>query len=216
MNELNVEEEVSKIAQKATERGVQYKHYLYCKNPQDANLLFVGLNPSEEKENDKNELSINPKNPTVTPQIPTGVKHPYFNKFRDISKKTGLQWGHLDLLYFRDTNQKNVYEIAQKKSDFIEDQLKLSLEQIKKMNPKIIVICNSLARDFLTEKFNQSGVSLKQSIEFDETLGTYRWEWNNTPIFFTSMLTGQRALDTGSYERLIWHIKFVNKLISVF
>ena len=54
-----------------------------------------------------------------------------------------------------------------------------------------------------------------QSIEFtfDNNLGTYRIvnhpNLNDTPIFFTSMLTGQRALDLGSYERLVWHIGFV-------
>jgi len=36
----------------------------------------------------------------------------------------------------------------------------------------------------------------------------------NVPIFFTSMLTGQRALDNGSFERLIWHINFVLGKIS--
>jgi hypothetical protein len=34
----------------------------------------------------------------------------------------------------------------------------------------------------------------------------------NIPIFFTSMLTGQRALDKGSYARLIWHIKYALRL----
>ena len=38
---------------------------------------------------------------------------------------------------------------------------------------------------------------------FDEKLGTHKIvnnsELENTPVFFTSMLTGQRALDNGSF-----------------
>jgi len=54
--------------------------------------------------------------------------------------------------------------------------------------------------------------------EFDDEIGTYRIIKNDklkhTPVFFTSMLTGQRALDLGSYERLIWHILFVLKKLN--
>lgn len=62
---------------------------------------------------------------------------------------------------------------------------------------------------------------------FDDKIGTHRITGNKefetvlkgTPVFFTSMLTGQRALDNGSFERLGWHInkvkkKFENKKIS--
>jgi hypothetical protein len=34
---------------------------------------------------------------------------------------------------------------------------------------------------------------------------------NQTSVFFTSMLSGQRALDIGSRERLIWHLAKVLK-----
>ena len=48
---------------------------------------------------------------------------------------------------------------------------------------------------------------------FDEEIGTYRIVNNSslegTPVFFSSMLTRQRALDLGSLERLEWHIRFV-------
>ncbi len=52
---------------------------------------------------------------------------------------------------------------------------------------------------------------------FDDEIGTYRIKTKgnlfDTPVFFTSMLSGQRAMDNGSFERLQWHINFVlNKL----
>ena len=51
--------------------------------------------------------------------------------------------------------------------------------------------------------------------EFDKTIGTYvvnePKELKGTKIFFTSMLSGQRALDLGTRERLVWHIAEVLK-----
>jgi len=47
---------------------------------------------------------------------------------------------------------------------------------------------------------------------WDEELGTYTYK--NNPFFFTSMLTGQRALDNGSFKRLIWHINFVKNKVG--
>src|SRR3989338_1375799 len=46
-------------------------------------------------------------------------------------------------------------------------------------------------------------------LSFDDERG-FHWlklDGTRVPIFFSSMLSGQRALDTGSYERLVWHIK---------
>jgi hypothetical protein len=56
-------------------------------------------------------------------------------------------------------------------------------------------------------------ISMNFEFEFRDEFGTNVITnepiLKNVPIFFTSMLTGQRALDNGSYERLIWHMKFV-------
>lgn len=47
---------------------------------------------------------------------------------------------------------------------------------------------------------------------FDKSIGTHNIVNNvdlkGTPVFFT-MRTGQRALDNGSYDRLVWHINYV-------
>ena len=66
------------------------------------------------------------------------------------------------------------------------------------------MVNNTYARELLKDRLDS---------KFDEEIGTHRITGKNnlqgTPIFFTSMLTGQRALDLGSYERLIWQIKYV-------
>ena len=86
--------------------------------------------------------------------------------------------------------------------DFFEQQLIISKEIIEMTKPKVIIVNNSLARDYF-----------QFETLFDKLIGTPRIINNQvlegTPVFFTSMLTGQRALDLGSYERLKWHIKQV-------
>ena len=72
---------------------------------------------------------------------------------------------------------------------------------------RIIVVNNAFARDIIMNKI--TGLAEGYSMKFDEKLGTYGYK--NNIFFFTSMLTGQRALDKGSFERLIWHINRVKQ-----
>lgn len=48
-----------------------------------------------------------------------------------------------------------------------------------------------------------------QKIEYDLESGYHNLVLGSLkiPLFFSGMLTGQRALDNGSFERLKWHIK---------
>ena len=164
-------------------------------------ILFIGINPSFSGKHLKNESHFYNNDQE-------GNIYSYFKKFQDISKKTESPWSHLDLLYLRETNQKNIERINHDQNGkiFFKKQLELSKKIIEKTKPKIIVVSNSFARKLICLDFQ---------IEFDENLGTNKIINNcaleNTPIFFTSMLTGQRALDLGSYERLIWHLKFILK-----
>lgn len=52
---------------------------------------------------------------------------------------------------------------------------------------------------------SQNGVP---TTAFDPQVGHnyYDIDGNAIPIFFASMLTGQRALDNYSFERLQWHL----------
>ena len=70
------------------------------------------------------------------------------------------------------------------------------------------MVCNALARVFMgkeKEKEKNTGIWMDYEFIFDDKIGTYRWE--GKPVFFSSMLSGQRALDKGSLERLQWHVK---------
>lgn len=164
-------------------------------------ILFIGINPSsgdDQKDYDSYELS----------QVDN--KHQYFKKMEDIAKFCNISWTHLDLLYFRETNQNTIYEILNKENGvaYIWEQLQITDKLIRAASAKVIVVSNALAGTFLgkeQDKVLKKNVWLGYDFIFDEILGTYRW--NNIPVFFSGMLSGQRALDKGSYERLRWHIR---------
>ena len=180
-------------------------------------LMFIGINPSNPNSDEWSDFYNNI-------QERTEETHRYFNKFIEISKKAGLLWSHIDLLFVRWTNQKEVEQLIsnEKGVRFLWEQLLISKKIIEEARPKIIVVNNSFARTLLGfDKYEKKGklenVWLGFEFEFDENLGTHKITNNEilnaTPVFFTSMLTGQRALDKGSFERLKWHINYVkNKL----
>lgn len=160
-------------------------------------LLFVGINPSYT-EADKEIRYYNAHD----------GNHPYFRPFKQIAQETGLPWSHLDMLFHRETEQKAINQLLKKPHgvEFIWQQLQISRQLLDAAHPAVIVVCNTKAREFLG--FNQQTDKkhwLGLDFEWDETLGTYRYQ--GIPTFFTSMLSGQRALDSGSHRRLVWHIK---------
>ena len=115
-----------------------------------------------------------------------------------------------DFLYIRETRQRNIENFYKREPDFIKQQLEISKEIIKKINPEIIVVCDTFARNLLKSNM------MNFEFEFDDTIGTYRIinnpDFKDTIVFFSGMLTGQRALDNGSFERLKWHLNKVKSL----
>lgn len=169
-------------------------------NIEEDALLFIGLNPSNSNTSSILDYYSLEQNSN---------EHPYFKKFEDIASYCNTNWTHLDMLFIRETEQKQIGKLLNGIGlEFICEQLQLSKILIEKSNPKAIVVCNTLSRTFLgADKKNGKNIWLDFEFLFDEELGTYRWK--NIPVFFSGMLTGQRALDKGSYERLRWHIKKV-------
>ncbi|MFZ1291236.1 MAG: hypothetical protein WAR79_14160 [Melioribacteraceae bacterium] len=81
-------------------------------------------------------------------------------------------------------------------------QLDAVIEFIESLNPKIILVINDKASEIYKDS-----VLFKTS--FDIELGTYKHPKLGIPVFLSGMLSGQRALDNHSNERLIWQIKRV-------
>ena len=173
-------------------------------------LMFIGINPSYDG---------NPGNTYYNHSH--GQEHRYFKKFvnitkevnskKDLSKEAKLDWTHLDLLFIRETSQSLVRQLYEKEKLFLDEQLKISKQILIEAQPKIIVVNNTFARDLLKSEKHSTP-------KFDPELGTEKIispvQLKDCPVFFTSMLTGQRALDLGSYARLVWHIEYVLKKIS--
>ncbi len=202
--------------------------YVIIDNVLINSTLFIGINPSF---NDKKEKPLK----EFYKIMQEGGNHKYFKKFEEISlminddwkhfDRLHFDWTHFDVLFFRETNQKYIQNELLKTPEgiaFLKNQLCISQKVICKAKPKIIVVSNTMARLFMG--FEKNEITLENSwmgfdFEFDEDLGTHKiinTKLAGTPVFFTSMLTGQRALDNGSFKRLTWHIKLVlNKLNSV-
>lgn len=188
----------------------------------DAEIIFIGINPSLSLE-DKNNLSNGSDKSLGFYNLNHEIddNHKYFRKFHEISEKTELNWSHYDLLFIRETKQNKIKKLLKTKEGvlFLYKQLMVSKlilnELINKGKPKIFVVNNTLTREFLGKDrpYNyteQQEHWLDYRFIWNEKLGTYTYK--KCIFFFSSMLTGQRALDKGSFERLIWHIKYVNQL----
>lgn len=188
-------------------------------------LLFVGCNPSfnetgfksilkdtEHTNLDFNDFYLWGNRDDEKIELATKfaeeakLKHNYFKKFREMSKELNLIWEHIDLFFVHETNQKSleaqVLTKNRKLNEFGKRQIEISKDAISLIQPQIVVVANAFASDIFQQEV---------SCVFSQELGCHFFDvnGNSTPIFFTSMLTGQRALDKGSYVRLKWHIKQV-------
>lgn len=205
----------------------KYLPILYPKFNKDE-ILFIGLNPSfsdkafkkilkgtkyenidiKEKLNKKKDYDF-----LIWLESRANEKDAcdYFAKFHEISEDLDLHYQHIDLFYFRETNQKEAkkrignYNKKRKflLNNFALSQLQIVIEIINQINPKTIIVINAFASNIINEcdlfKINKN--------EF-EINGYDILEINHKtiPIIFSSMLTGQRALDNHSLRRLKWII----------
>lgn len=195
---------LTSLFKEAIEQNIPYADRGFCVPAEiiENSLLFMGINPSYSAKNNHSTHF----NCFYTHQQ-SGEEHTYYNKFAKISSRVNLPWSHWDMLFYQETSQNSFYEIekANGGKTFIAEQLAITKQILEKAKPKLIVVSNTLVRKLFTKNLNIFS-------EFDDKIGTHRINegvLQGTPVFFTSMLTGQRALDNGSFDRLQWHIKFV-------
>ena len=204
---------------KLLERGFVFE---FDEGLKDIDILFVGINPSY----------VNNKSETLFYRKEDVKDLSYFKPFNRIMEKLeehedisqDLTWSHLDMLVVRETQQSYITDHLLKTEEgiqFVYKQLMVSKQILEYLNPKIMVVSNTTARGFLgRDRFvkndKEYGVWMGYEFEFDDEYGTDKIINNakiNPYVFFTSMLSGQRALDNGSKQRLIWHIRSIlNKL----
>jgi len=195
------------------------------KEIQKKTVLFIGINPSFGK-----GTVISEKNKPIEfySKLPDTEKDiPYFEKLKEIADYCQTDWSHLDLFFLRETNQKFIEQLSYTEIEFLNAQLKISFEIIEKAEPKLILVSNAFASEFFGKMkskhsdfsqiwqshdffFENNNLWNKKST-FDLNIGTYRIKLReqSIPIIFSGMLSGQRALDLGSFERLKWQIKMI-------
>lgn len=194
----------------------------------DRPILFIGLNPSfsvkgnghihkgTAYENyDYKWQTVSKGNPEKYVQAELEMAQKayekysiYFKKFKEIAKYLNLEWEHIDLFFYRQTSQKDFKKFicSNKKqtelTDFGKKQLEISLSMIESIRPKIILVANADASRIIKENLKIN------SDDFDKLgFNTIKIDGHKVPIFFSSMISGQRALDNNSFERLKWHMK---------
>ena len=186
----------------------------FCKN--QPNLLFIGFNPAYNEKTDS-VTGINIFENRNSNLYPT-----YFSKFDDLCEATlgkpnKSNWTSLDVLSIRSTDQKSIEKEIDANpvfNDFCFEQVELFKKVLDHVvtdsKPKAIIVCSARARSLLMTKPLQSKAPLIDLKSWDEKKGVFYYQSSKsekTPVIFTSMLSGQRALDLGSYCSLAWHIR---------
>ena len=199
---------------------------IYPEQPKDS-FLFIGINPSFNESGLKTILKgtkyydeydieffkwCNRKYFVLSDAAEiekiAQEKYPYFTRPKQLASEFNLEMSHVDLFFYREKNQKELkkhifsdlknYEL----NDFGKKQINLSLRLIELLQPRIILVINALAcRLFL--KYFQPDEDPNNGCHYLQVKG------ESIPVFFSSMLSGQRALDDFSYSRLKWHINYI-------
>ena len=193
-------------------------HYQYDENVKNCDILFLGINPAEGVDTETDTFY-------TKEDIETG-KTDYYKPFFDIQKELEetyfpsrkITWTHFDIFPFKKTKQSFITDKllkTQKRRQFLHLLASIAKERIIDIQPKIIVVSNALVRTFMgkdrsiTPSGEEVGVWMDFKFQFDINKGTDLILspdiLKQTPVLFTSMLSGQRALDKGSRERLVWH-----------
>jgi len=128
----------------------------------------------------------------------------YFAKPAKIAESVGLDWQHVDLFLYKETNQSNFMKRILEKGELNQfglDQLSIFRDVLTTIVPRAIVITNAFGSEIVRKHF-------ADDLVWDEERGHHWFSGGDkkVPIFFSSMLSGQRALDRWSHERLKWHI----------
>jgi hypothetical protein len=140
-------------------------------------------------------------------------KWAYYKPLRELAEYVGpnTAWSHIDITLLRETNQDRVEPFYSAMPDFMREQFELALEMAAQAEPWVIVVNNAFVSRLLRGEIKPFPIAFKS--EFDEDIGVHRIKaptaLENIPVFYTGMLSGQRALDIGSRERLFWHVKNV-------
>jgi hypothetical protein len=134
-------------------------------------------------------------------------KYPFFTQFNRIAAQAECEAEHIDLYFYRETDQKKFKELVAdaKYWDFWRRQLELAKQLMTDLNPRVVVVPNAYASQVFMDQFEV----FPKTIDPDVNTGYHHilLDGRKVPLFLCSMLSGQRALDVFSRQRLSWHIR---------
>lgn len=138
-----------------------------------------------------------------------------------------------DLISALELGEHNLFNPKGKYKIFVEKNLTVFAEAVNLLDPKVIVVVNGYVSKGIIKNYgspyhlsnedHSKNENAQRSNELDnifrvktdtfEETGarTFSVNGRDYPLLLTSMVTGQRALDLGSRERLTWHLKFLLK-----
>ena len=174
---------------------------------QKEGLLLVGINPSFD------ERFVGPCASVVRDSDNGGYQHPYFVKPKKLNEDIGIgRFSHVDMFSVRTRHQYVVQAIVNDPDsrEFVEEQLGLFRKIVNGASPRAIVVVNALASHMIRTR------RALDALDYDENLGVdmYKIGEKRVPVFYSGMLSGAHAVDIGSFNRLIWHIKYVLNMLS--
>lgn len=147
--------------------------WVFCENENEneADLLFVGINPSYPN-GAKPECYGYPIEDTLKKKKDGGYRR-HYAVFEMLAggKPSEKKWAYMDLFYFRETDQRKIKPLMQTKEgiDFICEQLRLSYEIIQGISPKVIVVCNKGIYDFFGENRTTDNKNIWMGFKFSNT-----------------------------------------------
>jgi len=195
---------------------VEFNQFCFHANQDESPIWFIGMNPSLPKPTKEiisqtSYLTKNLIDELKDEQERIHIDHPYFKaaiKFfvHDVGILELEKPIFHDLYPVRHTQQKEFVQFLADNDDFCEKLNKATKELIDGIMPDIIVIANAKASEFMQKIF--FGRSDTNAPEFEGiTKLTYELHGKKTDMIFSSMLSGQRALDTFSRSRLARDIR---------
>lgn len=204
--------------------GETYSPMLYQAPHPDA-LVFVGMNPSLSSigwESILRRSTVPGLDPHAFFQWPSPQDfnvelahtlealarehYPFFAPHRALADALQIEWNHFDLFAYRETAQRKMSMLALSNSNDIEltefgcALFKLFEELLCLSQPAAVIVVNSLASQIYLKR---------RAPSFNSLLGYHQDSFSNGhqfPVFFSGMLTGARALDRFSKDRLFWQV----------
>ena len=176
-------------------------------------LLIVGINAGGS---DRKHYSGNKEDVFVY-----DGDSPYYKEMAEFAEKClGFEDGfsELDLFGIVQGNQSVVRKDFLENPDYYTEMFELFLKYLVLSQPKVIIVANAFACRVLCRdkalkldqsKYDRFYKNAKYSLTQDDQFGGYIFSTKGfkAQMYFSSMLSGQRALDNGSKDNLIWIVK---------